>query len=107
MLHAVLCSRQALQRVHASCAYIPAVVWHGILFAHNTLPLETSMLTQTASRSLTNVDFAIVRTARGMIGLPVIKLDGMVAQGAQLLVVLVIADADDGHLAAVDGLDQF
>lgn len=30
----------------------------------------------------------------------------MVPERAQLLVVLVVADADDGHLAAVDGLDQ-
>lgn len=37
---------------------------------------------------------------------PVVELQGVISQGAQLLVVLVIADADDGHLAAVDGLDE-
>ena len=41
-----------------------------------------------------------------MQALPVVQLQGVVAQGAQLLVVLVVANADDGHLAAVDGLDQ-
>ena len=46
------------------------------------------------------------KAGRGFCGSPVIKLDGVVAQGAQLLVVLVIADADDGHLGAVDRLDQ-
>jgi len=37
---------------------------------------------------------------------PVIQLQGVVTQGAQLLVVLVIANADDGHLAAVNGLNE-
>jgi hypothetical protein len=55
---------------------------------------------------LIDVDLVIVRHARSNCGSPVIQLDGVVAQGAQLLVVLVIADADDGHLAAVNGLDQ-
>ena len=37
---------------------------------------------------------------------PVVKFQSVIAQRAQLLVVLVVADADDGHLAAVDGLYQ-
>ena len=56
--------------------------------------------------NLTDVDLVIIRHARSICGSPVIQLDGVVAQGAQLLVVLVIADADDGHLAAVNRLDQ-
>ncbi len=70
------------------------------------LTLETIKLTQTAFVNLTDVDLVIVRHARSICDSPVIQLDGVVAQGAQLLVVLVIADADDGHLAAVNRLDQ-
>lgn len=37
---------------------------------------------------------------------PVVQLHHMVLQGLELLVVLVIADADDGDAGALDGGDQ-
>ena len=36
----------------------------------------------------------------------VVQLHDMVLQGLQLLVVLVVADADDGHARSLDGGDQ-